>query len=68
MSVEMKTVTETASNTRVKKITNTAPGRFLRPQKYDTNLDLTCKQNNGMRVKLGGLPFVLHWSSVLIHF
>lgn len=36
----MKIVSEMAKVTMVKKIPNTAPGRFLRPRKYEKNLDL----------------------------
>lgn len=52
ISVEMKIVSEMAKVTTVKQIPNTAPGRFLRPRKYETNLDLTWKHDNCIRVRI----------------
>lgn len=44
--VDMKVVIEMAKVTRVKQIPNTVPGRFLRPKKYEKNLDLIWKRDN----------------------
>lgn len=49
--VDMKVVIEMAKVTRVKQIPNTVPGRFLRPKKYEKNLDLIWKRDNGIGVR-----------------
>lgn len=49
--VDMKVVTEMAKVTRVKQIPNTVPGRFLRPKKYEKNLDLIWKRDNCISVR-----------------
>lgn len=50
--VEMRIVSEMAKVTMVKQIPNTAPGRFLRPMKYEKNLDLIWKHDNCICVRL----------------
>lgn len=47
----MMIVSEMAKVTTVKQIPNTAPGRFLRPRKYEKNLDLICKHDNYIYVR-----------------
>lgn len=47
----MKVVNEMAKVTTVKQIPNTAPGRFLRPKKYEKNLDLIWKHDNCIGVR-----------------
>lgn len=49
--VDMKVVTEMAKVTTVKQIPNTVPGRFLRPKKYEKNLDLIWKRDNYIGVR-----------------
>ena len=48
----MNIVSEMAKVTMVKQIPNTAPGRFLSPRKYETNLDLTWKHDKCIRVRI----------------
>lgn len=56
--VDMKVVNEMAKVTTVTQIPNTVPGRFLRPKKYEKNLDLIWKRDNCIGVRYS---FLLRW-------
>lgn len=59
--VEMTIVSEMAKVTMLKKIPNTAPGRLLRPKKYETNLDLIWKHDNCICVRITYFVLTTHF-------